>query len=780
MNKEQRIHFKAIVILVGSIVLLLLAIMQLKNLTGNVQKEGQYMPLYQVELLVETVEPGTLSKLELFQNLEELFLQRPKEEIFLTYEQYLQLYQALQGAEKGYPLFEQEYSPEHFVTREDFEAWYELFLRDYDEEKNMTVLTTTVIGDKSNCAYYNGALFEEVHVLTTEGVFEVADEAIKKTKFQTAQHYCYKGKLITVKHTLDEPFEMHNIWIVETGSNAGIRFFLNDCEVTIPPEQVDAGVEKNVMREQIADLSFENGMLVYGVSKTEKVNGKIMSLKEDSIEIAGHGTFSLADEFKVYQLYGTLQEKQKSDLIIGYDFTDFVMEDGKVCAALVVKEETMQHIRVLLKDSGFAGYVHDTVKVTCDTDFTVSYLDHGAEKTEQYKTGESVEFTPDSACFSEGRVVISPDVLSGKVQLQHMTRSQGVPQYRGTIELTSDEGNIYIVNEVLLEEYLYSVVPSEMPASYPIEALKAQAVCARTYAYGKMLHTPLAWYGAHVDDSTSYQVYNNIAEKSETTKAVKETTGKLLAYGEELVGAYYYSTSCGFGTTAEVWKGGAGEIAYLQAKPIGMASTDYSPQELSEEENFLQFITTDLEGNFESEESWYRWTYQVESVDCSALEERIQSRYNANPDLILTQNDAGEYERNEPEKLGELQDIYVEKRLPGGAVDELILVFEKATMKVISEYNVRYILNNGKAEVVRKDGSSVASPTLLPSGFFAISVQKDGAVTGYHLTGGGYGHGVGMSQNGAKQMAKAGCTYEDILTFFYDGSRVFSTNENGE
>ena len=60
-----------------------------------------------------------------------------------------------------------------------------------------------------------------------------------------------------------------------------------------------------------------------------------------------------------------------------------------------------------------------------------------------------------------------------------------------------------------------------------------------------MLHAGLPTYGAHVDDSSAFQVYNNITENADTTKAVKETKGELLYYGEELAEAYYYSTSCG-------------------------------------------------------------------------------------------------------------------------------------------------------------------------------------------------------------------------------------------
>lgn len=124
-------------------------------------------------------------------------------------------------------------------------------------------------------------------------------------------------------------------------------------------------------------------------------------------------------------------------------------------------------------------------------------------------------------------------MLTGKLTLKNVGRSQGIPSYRGALELLDTEEGIIVINEVLLEEYLYSVVPSEMPSKYPGEALKAQAVCARTYAYGHMEHAGYPQYGAHVDDSTSYQVYNNILEQESTSAAVKETYGQLLLTGQE-------------------------------------------------------------------------------------------------------------------------------------------------------------------------------------------------------------------------------------------------------
>ena len=109
-------------------------------------------------------------------------------------------------------------------------------------------------------------------------------------------------------------------------------------------------------------------------------------------------------------------------------------------------------------------------------------------------------------------------------------------------------------------------------------------------------------------------------------------------------------------------------------------------------------------------------------------------------------------------------------RSPGGIAEEIIIVTNKQTIKVITEHNIRYVLNNGVSKINRQDGSEIASPNLLPSGFFILNtVKEDKKVTGYSLTGGGFGHGVGMSQNGARSMAKAGYNSNQILSFFYEG-----------
>lgn len=600
---------------------------------------------------------------------------------------------------------------------------------------------------------------------------------------------------------------LRNVWIMEE-SEEGILVFSDGERVyyewgtrekglvtrigndTPPPAEDMLYRPEESVREQLADVTLTNGYVTDIVVKKEKINGRILSADADGIEIEGYGKLPLAEDYKGYRLYDSLAMCTVRDICFGYDFTDLCLEDGKICGILLVKEEAMDSIRVLIKETDPAGRFHNNPVITADTGFSVIYGTYDDRKTETHQAGEEVYFTYDSPYFESDRVWIVPDVLTGKVILKSGNRSQGTPSYRGRMEVLRTQEGIVVINEVLLEEYLYSVVPSEMPASYPGEALKAQAICARTYAYGHMEHAGYPQYGAHLDDSTTYQVYNNILEQEPTTTAVKETYGQLLYTDSgKLAETYYYSTSCGVGSDANVWKTEAAlRLTYLRALPLsrtamaqtltGQAAENGGDlpgetegslgEQLRDEEIFAAFITSKNEDDFEVNESWYRWTYEVDELDSDRMLELLQKRYAANSAQVLTLQD-GEYVSKDIRGLGKIHDIYVEARGAGGTADELVIEAERGTYKVITGYNIRYILNNGESSVVRQDGKEVAAPTLLPSSFFIILTGKeDGNVVGYTLVGGGFGHGVGMSQNGAKEMAKAGWNAWDILTYFYE------------
>ena len=96
---------------------------------------------------------------------------------------------------------------------------------------------------------------------------------------------------------------------------------------------------EDVVRESVADLTFREGILIETKTKQDRVNGKILRLTEDEIEIEDHGNYKFAEDVKVYRLYEQLQELTLEEIMIGYDFTDFVLEDGKICAALIIRKE---------------------------------------------------------------------------------------------------------------------------------------------------------------------------------------------------------------------------------------------------------------------------------------------------------------------------------------------------------------------------------------------------------------------------------------------------------
>lgn len=462
-------------------------------------------------------------------------------------------------------------------------------------------------------------------------------------------------------------------------------------------------------------------------------------------------------------------------------------------------EET---IRVLIQNSDYQGIFHKEVKLSCDTEWELHYGLDG-ELTEKHAGGEELLLDENSAWFTEcARIVLSPAEDGGKISLLFVNRSQGTPAYRGSMEIRKTGQGFVVINELPVEEYLYGVVPSEMPVSYPMEALKAQAICARTYVYAHLESPGYGEYGAHVDDSTGYQVYNNTAEKEEAIQAVQETKGEVVRLNGELVDTYYYSTSCGFGADERVWNPGEEKkVSYLTAASISetamqqdrnsaeIPGTEYfTAQDMCRGDYFHEFLQNPPETDFERQEPWYRWSITVESLDTESLRKVLKERQEAEPDRILVEKNGDKTEpvgsnaenagsnaetAGEWEDIGRITDICIGKRGDGGIAESLVIKGEKKTVTVLSQYNIRAVLCAGGVTAVRQDGSKVELKMLLPSAFFEIESVKEGEnMIGYKLYGGGYGHGAGMSQNAARHMAEKGYTTADILLFFYRDCKI--------
>lgn len=384
-------------------------------------------------------------------------------------------------------------------------------------------------------------------------------------------------------------------------------------------------------------------------------------------------------------------------------------------------------------------------------------------------SGEALEITAKSPYFKGTNIIRIRFTGKGEEEIfvTSLERACGHPSYRGTLEIWREDERLVLINEVSLEEYVKGVLPSEMPSSYPLEALKAQAVCARTYAKMKQANKVYPQYDAAVDDSTACQVYRNIETTLQGDLAVEETAGEALikedgSYAE----CYYYSTSCGRGTTMAVWHGGETKRPILSK----------SKEEITlMNQEFFDYISQKQEGHLEAEEAFYRWNYECKEADAQEIFRRCRDRQAVNDKLIFAENkkDGSALEITK-EKLGNITDMSIVERQEGGVADCLKISCKNGVLYVWGEYNIRHVLSQGGVVKLQNETDFQVSD-LLPSAFLSLQsiCNKKGNMVGYIVVGGGFGHGVGLSQNGAKHMAAAGNSYSEILGTYYEKCSIF-------
>ncbi len=488
--------------------------------------------------------------------------------------------------------------------------------------------------------------------------------------------------------------------------------------------------------EILADVTVTGGKITHISIKDDVIEGKILAVSEDKLEVEGYGQVKVAENAAILKNYGELENVTIKDVVVGYTSQELIVGDGEICGIIMNEPVVIDNIRVMIMTNNYAGQYHDKVEISSEDGLIIE----SEEEEKEYARGEAV-FIDDSTFGEEDRLFVRTVNEDGRIKLCSVKRQSGNPVYRGSFELVKTSEGIIVINEVSLEEYLYSVVPSEMPASYGVEALKAQAVCARSYAYKQILENKLGSYGAHVNDSSQYQVYNNIGEHANAIQAVDETRGQILTYEGEVVEAYYFSTSCGHTTDAVIW--GGNNLDYIKGKLIDGGDAELV---LDTEEKFSEFIKNKNFESYDMEYEWYRWEVQF-SIDTI---NRLLKK-------------AGLYD-----KLGDVTNIEIIERGTGGIVNKLQVTGDKGSVIIEKEYTIRQFLCPYGLEIVRNDNTTVTNFSLLPSAYFTIEEIYEEGVQGYHVYGGGFGHGVGMSQKGAKAMVGSGLLYDEVLAYFYN------------
>lgn len=357
-------------------------------------------------------------------------------------------------------------------------------------------------------------------------------------------------------------------------------------------------------------------------------------------------------------------------------------------------------------------------------------------------------FLKDSNATLRDFVIVCP---SGLLGVRNLTRKGKPALYHGAFEVVQEPAHkgFYLINLVEIQEYLKGVVPNEMPVRFGLEALKAQTVAARNYV---LTPRTQAYKEFNVVDSVSSQVYFGANTEADlATRAVMETDGIVALYNNEPILTLYSSTAGGYTESyAYAFSDPTTKAFPSINKPYLVAVPDkdeFSP--LNTEEKAKEFYTTKIP-SYDIDSPYYRWkkTWAVGELE------------NVLKKTLIAQSKTGFINPvfREGDELGKIKDIKVMRRGDSGKVVELELMTSKGCYRISKELVIR--------RVFQKDGISLPSANVV----FEKTVDTYGNITDINAYGGGFGHGVGMSQFGAGYMStKLNQPYYNILRHYYSG-----------
>jgi stage II sporulation protein D len=544
----------------------------------------------------------------------------------------------------------------------------------------------------------------------------------------------------------------------------------------------------------VADVIIQNGSILAIRPLNQRISGVIKEVGNGFVEIESYGRINTHGSFALFSmLQSPVTVGRLSQLTIGYDVADFILRDGEIAAAVILRRAVPSHIRVVLSTTGFGGLVHSAVSLRSACGLRV----FGADGViSEIAAGEIFSLTNQNAyLLGGGRIRVEPLGGSvggsvdgsvggsgdGKIEILSISRnwpSGANPQYRGVLEISGRAGGFVIVNQLPLEEYLYSVIPSEMPSSFGLEAAKVQAITARSYAYAQFFDNRHYAYGANVDDSVMTQVYNNIPETPLAIEAVNATRGILLTYAGSVVSANFFSTSSGHtADRGDVWLNfETGDLDaetphYLRGMPQYFGP---SFGELSLEQNARAFFkNTAIEG-YDDHSPWFRWNFEVTPAELGLIINNNLPRLAGNsPHLFVPVGDDG-FPPHTITNIGEFVGMEVKSRGRGGNVTELLVNGSAGGVLVRTEYAIRQLLTPSLPKGItlnRHNAAAITNHFILPSTFMVFETSSENGSNGNIIFyGGGFGHGVGMSQHGVFGMVQRGYTYREILAHFYPGT----------
>jgi SpoIID/LytB domain protein len=290
-------------------------------------------------------------------------------------------------------------------------------------------------------------------------------------------------------------------------------------------------------------------------------------------------------------------------------------------------------------------------------------------------------------------------------------------------------GTWTLVQKIEFDDYLAGVLPYEMGPNSPLEALKAQAVIARTWGIFNSDRFKMDKYNLCI--TTQCQVYKppKITNKK-VQKAIEATSNLILTFRNQPINAFYHGSNGGVSATAgESWQ--IQDYAYFNSIIDGSKSLNkIFKLPITNESDLNNFLDFDKEQFYGSNHSLFRWNKKISSLQIK--EKLIKNKLiNINEDVL---------------------DLNSIERGSSGRVTKLEIQTNKGNKSIVLvKDDIRRVLN------------------FIPSNLFTINKLNDDL---WLLRGGGFGHGVGLSQSGAIEMAKLGFSYEKILDHYYRDAKL--------
>lgn len=317
--------------------------------------------------------------------------------------------------------------------------------------------------------------------------------------------------------------------------------------------------------------------------------------------------------------------------------------------------------------------------------------------------------------------------------------------YLGSIHFVI-ENKSYIrpINTISMENYVKGVVPNEMPATWNGEALKVQAVAARTYA--------MSYTHKVIDDTINYQVYGGKSWHLNSTKAVDETAGEVLKYNGTLISAVFSASNGGkTESNANAWGNTFAPYFRIKEDPFDPKMT------WSASFNKKQI---DLTGkDLGRSDAWWSAAKESDTVIASNIKAWLYQNGFANKDIRII--NIPQVSLYAPTSGG---------RVSKGSITVEFLVKDLRDSEGKLAVQTLKFTNTSASRIRAIMGNRVILSYLVDN------VSNSGSII--RLQGRGDGHGVGMSQYGAKKAAELGKTYKDILAFYYEGTALVKEYEN--